>query len=434
MKRIRFSKSSIKSVPQTPGIYKYYNTKGKIIYIGKAINLRSRMYSYTLNNLHGKTKDLISHTCTFSYVLVDSEIEALLLEAKMIGFHKPKYNISLRDDKKPLCIRITNDKYPVVITARNRDHKNNDYAFFGPFPSSYSVNSILRLLRRIFPYAQHKIAKGACLYNQLGLCNPCPSNIEKLEGALKTQQTTIYKNNIKRIKLVLEGKFPSVERSLQKQMKTYSDDLEYEMADSVKRQLMHLQYLTQPTTQISAYLKDPNFLEDTRARQIKHLTEILRDSQTHHKGEIKRIECYDVAHLAGTSPTASMVTFIDGKPDKKYYRHFKLTTGGNDTGSMKEVIGRRRKHFKSWGKPDLIIVDGGKPQVRVFVEELQKDGIPVVGIAKRFENLIIPHGDKMYEVIKLTPPALYVVQRLRDEAHRFARRYHHHLVRKSLLS
>lgn len=429
----KFSKSSIAKLPQTPGVYKYFNSKGQLIYIGKANNLRSRMYSYTLQNLQGKTKQLVQEIKSFDYIKVDSEIEALLLEAKLIGEHLPKYNISLRDDKKPLCIRITGEKYPRVITARSRDRQRDDYAFLGPFPSSRSVNSILHMLRHIFPYSQHKLGKRACLYNQLGLCNPCPNNIEVLEGDQKIKQFVIYKRNIRRIKLILEGKFPSIMRTLEREMKSYSDKLEFEKAQIVKRQIDELNYITRPSTNINVYLSNPNFLSDTRDKELGHLREILSSSSLKFKGKLSRIECFDVAHLRGTSVTASMITFIDAEESKDFYRHFKLKRGGSDTDSLREVVQRRIKHFNTWGKPDLIIVDGGKPQVSVFWDELSNLGIPVVGIAKRFETLVIPNKNKEYELLRLNPPALYLVQKMRDEAHRFARRYHHHLVRKSLL-
>ena len=152
-------------------------------------------------------------------------------------------------------------------------------------------------------------------------------------------------------------------------------------------------------------------------------------------GEIRRIECYDVAHLQGSEPTASMVTFVDGEPEKNLYRQFKIRQkkGNDDVASLKEVAQRRLKHLSDWGVPDLIIVDGGKGQVGVFHEIFQEHNIPVVGLAKRFESVVIPREDEF--IVRKVPKgnALNLVKRLRDEAHRFARRYHHKLLTKMLI-
>ncbi|MEK7112147.1 MAG: hypothetical protein AAB875_02365, partial [Patescibacteria group bacterium] len=193
-----------------------------------------------------------------------------------------------------------------------------------------------------------------------------------------------------------------------------------------------------------AFLQNPNLSVDLINKEIKDLRTLLVNCKLKIVN-LSRIECFDVAHLAGTSPTASMVTFINGEADKSLYRHFRIRQekGADDISSLREVAKRRAKHFGSWGSPDLIMVDGGKTQVSAFCEVLKEinipniSNIPVVGLAKKFETLIIPvtKGKKLTFIERKVAKGsvLNLVQRMRNEAHRFARRYHHHLIRKSLI-
>ncbi|MBI3443323.1 excinuclease ABC subunit C, partial [Candidatus Woesebacteria bacterium] len=180
------------------------------------------------------------------------------------------------------------------------------------------------------------------------------------------------------------------------------------------------------------FLENPNLTEDLRKNELRQLRNILKFYFVNLKS-LRRIECFDVAHLAGNSPTASMVTFIKGEPDKNFYRHFKIRQkeGQNDIESLREVIKRRLKYLDKWGKPDLIIVDGGRGQVKAFTSILYGSEvvIPVVGIAKNPDRLITK--DKK---VRLQGATLHFVSRIRDEAHRFARRYHHKLIRRQLLT
>ena len=174
------------------------------------------------------------------------------------------------------------------------------------------------------------------------------------------------------------------------------------------------------------YMQNPNLYEDQRKLEIDTLKK-LTGNWNLKIGNLSRIECFDIAHLAGTNATASMVTFTDGEADKDYYRHFKIKTaqGGDDYGSLREVAKRRALHFNDWGKPDLIIVDGGVGQVASFKKKITE--VPIVGIAKHPDRLIIGN-----QKIKLQGAALQLVSRMRDEAHRFARRYHHSLILRSI--
>lgn len=426
------------SFPESAGVYVFFKASYPI-YIGKAINLKRRVSSYFDLDLEGKTANMVSDAQELSYIQVNSELEALLLEAKLIRSYMPKYNIAAKDDKHPLYIQITKDKYPRVITARKIAGSENNIAFYGPFPSSNNVKSVLRMLRRIFPYSDHKLGRRGCLYSHIGLCNPCPNVIEITVDELQRDKLRHqYLNNIKHIKSILDGNIVKVRSSLVKEMEELSGNQDFEKAVIIRDQIQKLEYITRPQMPTEFYMQNPNLYEDIRKKESHQLTEILKKFSLP-VSKIERIECFDVAHLAGTSPTASMVTFIKGEPDKNFYRHFRIrqSKSQDDYASMKEVIIRRKNHFKDWGKPDLIIVDGGKGQVSVFLRELQEENIPVVGLAKRFETLVIPvkqYGTTVLKEYRLPKGAgLNLLERIRDEAHRFARTYHHKLISKNLI-
>ncbi len=426
-----------KKFPETPGIYVFWKD-GKAIYIGKAINLQRRVSSYFDLNLEIKTKRMVSEATHLSFVKVNSELEALLLEARLINNNQPKYNSISKDDKHPLYIRITNEEYPRIVTARKIEAKSKNLAFFGPFPSSKNVYTVLRSLRRHFPYSDHKLGKRPCLYSHIGLCDPCPNLISNLKDQIqKDDLQKAYLKNISRIKSILSGKIEKVKKILYVEMDKYSKNQNYEEALNVRNKIEGLEYITQPKIPTNFFLEDPNLAQDIRDKEAKVLIDLLKQYFPDLKS-IKRIECFDIAHLAGSFPTASMVTFVGGEAEKKLYRHFrvKIAKGGDDYSSLEEVAGRRKKNIESWGMSDLIIVDGGKGQVMSFLKVFGKYPVPVIGLAKRFETLIIPirNQSEIDFVEKRVPrgPALNLVQRIRNEAHRFARRYHHKLISKNI--
>lgn len=439
-KKFNINKRYFKNLPETPGVYTFWTVNNVPIYIGKAKNLKRRLMSYLLSGLGEKTKNMVSAASYITYIKVGSELEALLLEAKVVRKNKPKYNVSLKDDKKPLYIKVTKDIYPQVLTARKSQVENleNAKSVYGPFPSSGNVYYVLKMLRRIFPFAQHPIGKRPCMYSHIGLCDPCPNKIEKLENeTLKIEKRSLYIKNIRYFNNILSGKFNQVKIKLEKEMNYLAKLERFEEALLVRKKIELLDYITQPITPIDHYLKNPNFLEDVRSLESNRLKNILLkyiDIKN-----IIRIECFDVAHISGSSPTASMVTFINGEPDKTYYRHFRIRSKKtrSDTDSLNEVARRRSKHLVDWGSPDLIIVDGGKGQVTSFTDVFDKTNIPVVGIAKRLETLIIPMkltNNNFVEIRLQKSPELNLIQRLRDEAHRFARSYHHKLITRTLIN
>lgn len=432
------SKKFYLDLPENPGVYIYFRNK-RPIYVGKAINLKKRVSSYFRLNLETKTRKMINDAEELSFIKVDNELEALLLEARLIKYFQPKYNIISKDDKHPLYIQITKEEFPRIITVRKTDLKLfKTIETYGPFPSSTNVKLVLKMIRRTIPFSDHKLGKRSCLYSQIGLCNPCPNvinEIDNLEERLRLKR--IYKNNIRHIKSILDGKINKVKNELEKEMDEYSKTQEYEDAALIRNKIRRLEYITNPNMLPDTYLENPNLYQDQRTKESNELLKILRLHGIHLR-KLHRIECYDIAHLQGESATASMVTFIDGEPEKKYYRHFRIyqKKGNDDYASMKEVSGRRIKHLSDWGKPDLIIVDGGKGQLGMFMNEFAGKNIPIIGLAKKFETLVIPTeylGSKTFKEYRLERnSALNLVQRLRDEAHRFARVYHHKLLKKSL--
>ncbi len=422
--KIQITPDIHKTLPEGPGIYIFFADKTPI-YIGKAINLKRRVSSYFDLDLAPKTEKMVNSANFLSFIRVESEFESLLLEARLIRKYMPHYNILAKDDKHPLYIGITKEEFPRVLSVRKLVASGYSLlASFGPFPSSRNVYSVLRMIRRIFPYSDHKLGKRACIYSHIGLCNPCPNQITTDEEKKK------YLKNIQKIKHILEGDINKVKSELEKEMETFSKNQDFEKAAGIRDQITKLEYITKPQIPSEFFMQNPNFISDIRTQELKELRKILMENGKWKMKNLNRIECFDIAHLAGSNATASMVVFIDGEADKTYYRHFKIRQekGQSDYDSMREVARRRAKHFADWGRPDLIIVDGGLGQVKSFTLALYSNEVkvPIVGIAKHPDHLVFEDGTK----IKLEGKALNLVQRIRDEAHRFARRYHHHLISK----
>ncbi len=434
---MEITKENFLKLPELPGVYKFIKNN-KPIYIGKSINLKSRLNSYLLVNLGIKTRQMVLSADSLEYTLVTSELESLLLESFLIKKYKPKYNVVLKDDKHALYIIITKEELPRVITARKLEASDkNVLATFGPFPSSRNVKMILKLIRRIFPFSDHKavaskITNKACLYSHIGLCNPCPNVINNLtDDVTKQQQIKIYRKNINNIKLVLSRKFNKVRNLIEKEMLKNSNNNNFEKALLLREKIKLLDYITQVRFSETNFLENPNFAEDVRTKELSSLNKLLNENGILIK-TLTRIECFDIAHISGTNPTASMVVFVDGQKDSSQYRHFKIRQkkGSSDYDSMREIAQRRIKNLDKWDKPDLVIVDGGIGQVKIFENKLKEVNISVVGIAKHPDRLIFVNGTK----VKLTGDTLNLVERIRDEAHRFARRLHHKLIAKNLLT
>src|SRR5258708_205094 len=288
-----------KNLPDDPGVYQFKDELGTVLYVGKAKNLKNRLTSYFQINLLPKTAQMISLAHEVTYIKVVSEFEALLLEANLIKKYRPKYNIALKDDKSPLYIGITKDMYPRNISFRKtelQDLKLKEY--FGPFLTGYSSKRVLRLVRKIFPYSTHLPGPKICIYRQLGLCNPCPSEIENEKDPEKKRELRKrYLRNVRNIKRILEGKFTFLQKDLEKEMKEYVKEEKFEEAKFVSDQLKAFQNIAMtPSFDIEEYLENPNLAEDIRGQELTELKNILKKHID--LEDLDRIECFHIDHLS----------------------------------------------------------------------------------------------------------------------------------------
>lgn len=418
----------LQKLPTTPGCYLYRNIDGEIIYVGKAINLKKRVSQYFQRDdaLGPKTKILVSQIASIETKTVTSEIEALILESSLIKKYHPKYNSQLRDNKSYLYICISKSKIPIIFTAHSSNLPPNA-DIYGPFPDASSVKSLLKTIRRIFPYrSQETHPKTKCLYCHLGLC-PGPSPDPK-----------IYHQNIIKIKKILNGHFKSLFLSLNREMKIASKSENYENALILKNQIDSLNYIVSGWQSLKNLYADINLPEDKQSQAIESLETTLKPYLN--IKNINRIECFDISQMGFNYFVGSMVVWQNGEIDRNEYKKFKIRSKAtpDDQFMMKEVVYRRLRH-PEWGIPDLIVVDGGKPQVS-SVETLRASSLPmfnsainIIGLAKRIETIVIKNGDSWVEM-NLPPKsqALLLLMKLRDEAHRFANKYRQELIRKSL--
>lgn len=412
--------SSYNQLPQKPGVYQFLDKDGNILYVGKAKQLKNRVSSYFTqqHQLAPRTKIMVEQVKKIKIIIVESEIESLLLEANLIKKKSPKYNVMLTDGKAYPLIRITTKHmFPAVLVARRSEDK--DSLYFGPFPSTAAMRTVLRILRRIFPFhSTLNHPPKPCLYFHLHLCPCVPAfNTEENRNA--------YKKTIKHVITFLQGKTKQVTKDLTTEQKEAVKKEFFEHAQELQRQLDAISYVTNPVHTPFEYETNPNLRVDLRQQEMQNLQKILLQNGISIQLP-KRIECYDISNIQGANPTASMVVLTNGEIDKSQYRKFKIKTKGpNDFAMMAEVLTRRLKHSE-WPMPDLFVVDGGKGQISAAKEILQHfSNPPLIGLAKREETLITSD----FTEIKLSKrtQALQLIMRIRDEAHRFAITYHRKL-------
>jgi len=397
------------NIPQAPGCYQYFDKSGTLIYIGKAVNLRSRVFSYwRAGTMHTPAKKrLVSEIRKIKWIEVDSEIEALLLEANLVKKFQPFFNVDLRDDKRFNYIHIsTEDEIPGIFLTRKIGKSG---LYFGPFVSALAVKETLKALRKIWPYCtMRKIQKKPCFYYQIGKClGPCGQKI-----SLKEYNDQVIKPLI----LFFEGKKKRVIKMLPEE----------------KREFMK------------------QVLENTRVLSVgeKYANDVVELAKLLDLTKVpQRIEGYDISSIFSKEPVGSMVVFHNGEPDKNEYRKFKIRGEiskdhkHGDVHMLKEILERRFNN--DWPLPDLIVIDGGKAQINVATRILKKLklDIQVIGITKG-EGLRSAHApDRLYFPgqtlplkLPLASPALHVLKRVRDEAHRFAITYHRKIRSKRFLA
>jgi excinuclease ABC subunit C len=536
-------------MPSGPGVYLMKDERGQIIYVGKAVNLKSRVRSYfrNLSKLDGKTAMLVADIRDLEYFVTGSEQEALILELNLIKRHRPRYNIMLKDDKSYPYLHITAGEWPRLEVTRR--YIEGDGRYFGPFTDSRSVREVLELLRRIFPFRSCtknlKTVKRPCLEYDMGRC-PAPCS-----GRVAAED---YHRSIDQITLFLEGRQETVVRRLRQEITAAAAKMEFERAAQIRDRVRDIEQViaaqriaikargeldtiayTQdgdesfvmvffirggkligrehfllkgtreqpPSTVLSSFIGqfysnaahlpplilletppgDQTVLEEwlshRRGSRVKlvvpqrgprvELLNMVKDNARqgleHHKlkrlltgaddaraaldeladvlklaAPPQRIEGYDISNIQGRLAVGSMVVFNDGKPDSRHYRRFRIKTveGADDFSMIREVIGRRFNHAKDdsegqWVLPDLILIDGGKGQLSAAVEALiDKDAgkTPVIGLAKEREEIFLPRQSHPI-LLDERSAARRLLQRIRDEAHRFALGYHTNLRQKA---
>lgn len=431
----------LKELPKEPGVYFHKDVKGEIIYVGKAARLNNRVRQYFQKSRarDPKTEALVAEIIDTDWMVVESELEALFLEAEMVRRYMPRYNILLRDDKSMAYIRVDYDsEFPTVSTTRRP--LDDGAKYFGPYLSTLSVRQALKALRRVFPFATRRIGgqKRATLHYHLGL----DPGLE--EGRTSLQD---YRANLRRLMAVIQGKRHSIERELEKEMNRKAKAQDYEGAAKLRNQLFALRNLTK-----QVIFSDKEFLDISKDHALNELVDLL--------GLPKfpaRIEGYDISHMQGSDVVASMVVFTNGVSNKGEYRKFKTRKDhNNDFYNMHETIGRRlsEKNRKAWGLPHLFLIDGGKGQLDAAIRARDEAGcgsIPFIGLAKREEQIVIHRhasnvslnttilhklGGFMTETedfilvnVPHTTNLVKLLQRIRDESHRFAVSYHSTLKR-----
>ncbi|HPM31710.1 MAG TPA: excinuclease ABC subunit UvrC [Chryseolinea sp.] len=527
-------KEVVQRLPESPGIYRYYNDTDELIYVGKAKNIKKRVNSYFNKNtgVNRKTLKLVSEIKRIEFTVANTEFDALLLENNFIKQNQPKYNILLKDDKTFPYICILKEPFPRIIYTRKYIPKQGEY--FGPYSSVIAMKNVLELTRKLYSIRtcslllnENNIKQNkfkVCLEFHLGNCKgPC-------EGL---QDEKSYLEEISEARNILKGNINVVIEYFSNQMKSASENLEFEKAQRFKLKLetldrfqakslvvnrditnvdvftitsiseyAYVNYLQikegaivfSKTVELKKKLDEPDdellslavhelrdqvksnhriifsnipvsTLEDgventipqigdkkkLVALSIKNALELRKERELLREGKKSKqketllilqkdmqlpslpsiIECFDNSNLQGTVPVASMVRFVDGKADKKGYRHYNIKTveGPNDFASMKEIVGRRYRRLLEEGEklPDLIMVDGGKGQLSSACEALKElniyGQIPIAGIAKRLEEIYYPEDPLPLHINKKSP-GLLLLQQIRDEAHRFAITFH----------
>jgi excinuclease ABC subunit C len=432
------------NLPKTPGVYFHKDRRGEVIYIGKAANLRNRVRQYFQNSRlrDPKTDALIQEITDLEWTELETEVDALFLESELVRRYQPRYNILLRDDKSQLFARIDyKSDYPTVTFIRRPLDDGAQY--FGPYMNGYAVKKALRYLRRAFPYAVSKPAnqKRPTLYYHLGLDPGLEDGRTSLEA---------YRANLRKLIQYLKGQRVALVRSIERDMKLAAKNEDFEKAARLRNQLFALKSLER-----QVLFGDREVVDASRDKALVDLAKLLQLPKAP-----RRMEGFDISHMQGTDTVASMVVFLNGIPDKAAYRKFKMRKLGNDDiGHIHETLTRRlrEENRKKWGLADLIIVDGGKGQLRGAIEARQAAElkIPMIGLAKRREEIIVHKslsvdGADIAKIIaeakKLTgyvtetvdfvtillPDHSHIVkllQRIRDESHRFATSYHSTLKR-----
>jgi excinuclease ABC subunit C len=403
-------KAKAAGLPQEPGVYLFKDAEGLVVYVGKAKSLKKRVQSYFGRELASKTVAMMANVADIEFRTTPTEAMALLLEASLVHQYMPRYNISLRDDKSFPFVKITNEDFPRIYLVRKREQDGAVY--LGLYTSANLLRETLKILRRHFPYRSCKrLPKKACLYFRLSLCPaPCIGKISREE----------YARTMENISLILEGKTETLIRRLSVQMEQKSKAQKYEEAARIRDQISAISAIGKSRAGVSP---------GDELGDLKHLLNLDRLPA--------RIEAFDISNIYGKEATGSMVSFYKGHPDKDNYRRFRIKTVEkiDDYKMLGEVVRRRysRVMEEKLPLPDLVLIDGGKGHLLTAEKVVKELGLKIslASIAKEKEHIYI-RGRQRPIKLKEDTPALNLIRRIRDEAHRFAVSYHHVLRRKKI--
>lgn len=430
-------RAAVRDMPDRPGVYLMRDDRGRIIYVGKARSLRKRVASYfreaSLRRGDSKLRSLVHTVADLDRIELKSEAEAILMEGRLIKEYRPRFNILFKDDKRFPLLRIHPGE-PVPRLESCRLAKEDGATYFGPYPNAPAAHAAkdfaqrrygLRLCRPRRPGPEdHR----HCHEDVLRTCSaPCIGRISP----------EAYRERATEAAAFLRGERPEALSGLRQEMRDASAELRFERAAAIRDTL---RLLTQAIRRRIRVARTPRLKEQEAQSGLAELRERLALPLTP-----ARIECVDVSTISGTHAVASLVTAVDGQPVSSLYRRFRIRSveGSNDPAMIAEVVRRRflRSDQPGWEPPGLFLVDGGITQLRAARETLKEIGrpeIPTAGLAKRFEE-IVAGPDRRETILRLPDdsPALQVLQRLRDEAHRFALTYHRALrnrrIRESTL-
>ena len=377
--------AKLKTLPRTPGVYFHKSASGEVIYVGKAAVLKNRVRQYFQDSRgrDNKTMALVAEIFDTDWIETESEVDALFLESEMIKRYMPRYNVLLRDDKSQMYVRIDmKSDWPTVSFTRNPADDGADY--FGPFYNGFALKKALRYLRRIFPYLTRQRRPGQSkLDEDLGLSPKISDGSDA------------YKAGLRKLISYIKGNRKAIAVELERDMKTAAGLHDFERAASLRNKLHAMQEL-----QRRVMFGDKEFLDISKDKALADLAKLLglRNIPV-------RIEGYDISHMNGRQVVASMVVFTNGASDRAEYRKFKVGEKNDDIGNMYEVIFRRlgERNIKSWGRPDLLLIDGGKGQLSAAIKARDERGIklPIISIAKREEEIIIHKTGSQIDVARI---------------------------------
>lgn len=425
-------REKVKRFPTTPGVYLMKDTRGRVIYVGKAVNLRNRAGSYFTKQalLDRRTCDLIPEIHDIDFLATDSEVDALLLEARLIKDIQPRFNSELKDDKTfPYLEIFIREPFPRVEFTRKPRPRGT--RLYGPFTNARKLRGAIAVLQKIFRFRNCSLDIRPdderwrwfrpCLLASIQQCTaPCNLRVSKED----------YRRDIRRLIMFLEGKKSRLFHELKVEMQTAAAELKFEKAARLRDQISALENLNLRGN-LDEHAQPEVFQIDPK-KGVRGLQKIFDLPEPP-----RRIEGMDIAHLQGGETVASLVQFIDGLPFKHGYKRFKIRTvdGVDDFASMREVVSRRFRRLQQEGEPfpDVLLIDGGKGQLSSAMEAFKDLGITppfVISLAKREEEIFLP-GETEPKVLSKHSYALRLLQYVRDESHRFAQQYHHLLRKRS---